>query len=93
MGKFFHIAWPTQEAETDVPVGASAFWGAFAQGLSAPSMLFCLPQPYSTGAISTPAQSFGIVGTYLSAAIPVVFYGGQETDDAKGDKKAAREPA
>jgi hypothetical protein len=48
----------------------SAFWAAFYAGMASPVALYGAPPAYGTYIFPlTPAQSFGVVGSYLTAAL------------------------
>ncbi len=48
----------------------STFWAAFYAGIAAPASLYAAAPAYDMYVTPlTPAQSFGVVGSYMSAAL------------------------
>jgi len=57
----------TEVEQNNMP---SAFWSAFYAGMVSPVALYAPPPAYGTYILPlTPAQSFGVVGSYLTAAL------------------------
>ena len=70
--------------ETEDVAGGSPFWVAFWAGLAAPASLYAAPAAYDLYTVPlSPAQSFGIVGGYMSEAAATGL------DEQSADQRAA----
>jgi hypothetical protein len=63
----------------------NAFWSGVYEGLTAPVAVFSTPQTFTTGYISTPAQCFAIVGSYISESAASVIDDGRPAQTTEGE--------